>query len=226
VQSLTDALTLVLDQFDAKKAEEVRKMESRVDQLEDALGSYLIKISSHSMDERDSEQITKLLHIIGDFERISDYAVNVVESAEELRDKKTEFSRDARFELDVLRNAICDILAMTEVAFAQNDLQKASYVEPLEQTIDKLMARIKRHHVLRLQRGECTIELGFVLNDLLVGLERVSDHCSNIAGCILEISQFGALDMHQYLDTVRHGSEEYELLYAGFKAKYSLDRKH
>jgi len=225
----TDALIdsiACLGAYDKAKAERVREAEGRTDQYEDMIGSYLVKISTHQLNETEGATASMLFKAIGDFERISDHAVNIVESAEELRDKKTEFSRDARFELDVLRNAICDILAMTEVAFAQNDLQKASYVEPLEQTIDKLMARIKRHHVLRLQRGECTIELGFVLNDLLVGLERVSDHCSNIAGCILEISQFGALDMHQYLDTVRHGSEEYELLYAGFKAKYSLDRKH
>ena len=221
----TDGLQMSLDlfeQYDSKLAEEIREKENKVDTLEDALGSYMVQVSSHSMNEQDSRQITKLLHIIGDYERISDHSVNIVESAEELRDKKVEFSGDAKKELAVLHSAIGQILEITRQASTNNDLVKAAEIEPLEQVIDELIERIKRHHILRLQKGECTIELGFVLNDLLINYERVSDHCSNIGGCIIEISQYGALDMHKYLASVRHGSEDFEQKYQIYKKIYNI----
>ncbi|MBR2636409.1 MAG: Na/Pi cotransporter family protein [Oscillospiraceae bacterium] len=221
----TDGLQMSLDlfeQYDSKLAEEIREKENKVDTLEDALGSYMVQVSSHSMNEQDSRQITKLLHIIGDYERISDHSVNIVESAEELRDKKVEFSGDAKKELSVLHSAIGQILEITRQASTNNDLVKAAEIEPLEQVIDELIERIKRHHILRLQKGECTIELGFVLNDLLINYERVSDHCSNIGGCIIEISQYGALDMHKYLASVRHGSEDFEQKYQIYKKIYNI----
>jgi len=221
----TDGLQMSLDlfeQYDSKLAEEIREKENKVDMLEDALGSYMVQVSSHSMNEQDSRQITKLLHIIGDYERISDHSVNIVESAEELRDKKVEFSGDAKKELAVLHSAIGQILEITRQASTNNDLVKAAEIEPLEQVIDELIERIKRHHILRLQKGECTIELGFVLNDLLINYERVSDHCSNIGGCIIEISQYGALDMHKYLASVRHGSEDFEQKYQVYKKIYTI----
>ncbi|MBR6607888.1 MAG: Na/Pi cotransporter family protein, partial [Oscillospiraceae bacterium] len=221
----TDGLQMSLDlfeQYDSKLAEEIREKENKVDMLEDALGSYMVQVSSHSMNEQDSRQITKLLHIIGDYERISDHSVNIVESAEELRDKKVEFSGDAKKELSVLHSAIGQILEITRQASTNNDLVKAAEIEPLEQVIDELIERIKRHHILRLQKGECTIELGFVLNDLLINYERVSDHCSNIGGCIIEISQYGALDMHKYLASVRHGSEDFEQKYQLYKKIYNI----
>ena len=221
----TDGLQMSLDlfeQYDSKLAEQIREKENKVDTLEDALGSYMVQVSSHSMNEQDSRQITKLLHIIGDYERISDHSVNIVESAEELRDKKVEFSGDAKKELAVLHSAIGQILEITRQASTNNDLVKAAEIEPLEQVIDELIERIKRHHILRLQKGECTIELGFVLNDLLINYERVSDHCSNIGGCIIEISQYGALDMHKYLASVRHGSEDFEQKYQIYKKIYTI----
>ena len=221
----TDGLQMSLDlfeQYDSKLAEQIREKENKVDTLEDALGSYMVQVSSHSMNEQDSRQITKLLHIIGDYERISDHSVNIVESAEELRDKKVEFSGDAKKELAVLHSAIGQILEITRQASTNNDLVKAAEIEPLEQVIDELIERIKRHHILRLQKGECTIELGFVLNDLLINYERVSDHCSNIGGCIIEISQYGALDMHKYLASVRHGSEDFEQKYQIYKKIYNI----
>ncbi len=221
----TDGLQMSLDlfeQYDSKLAEQIREKENKVDTLEDALGSYMVQVSSHSMNEQDSRQITKLLHIIGDYERISDHSVNIVESAEELRDKKVEFSGDAKKELAVLHSAIGQILEITRQASTNNDLVKAAEIEPLEQVIDELIERIKRHHILRLQKGECTIELGFVLNDLLINYERVSDHCSNIGGCIIEISQYGALDMHKYLASVRHGSEDFEQKYQVYKKIYNI----
>ena len=221
----TDGLQMSLDlfeQYDSKLAEQIREKENKVDTLEDALGSYMVQVSSHSMNEQDSRQITKLLHIIGDYERISDHSVNIVESAEELRDKKVEFSGDAKKELAVLHSAIGQILEITRQASTNNDLVKAAEIEPLEQVIDELIERIKRHHILRLQKGECTIELGFVLNDLLINYERVSDHCSNIGGCLIEISQYGALDMHKYLASVRHGSEDFEQKYQLYKKIYNI----
>ncbi len=222
----TDALIRSLtlfDKYDAKLAEEIRDLENKVDVYEDAIGSYLIQIASHTLDERDSKQITKLLHMIGDYERISDHAVNVVESVEELRDKKTMFSMDAQKEIGVLREALSMILGISCEACKANDIGKAAEVEPLEQVIDELIDKMKLNHVLRLQKNECTIELGFVLNDLLVNLERVSDHCSNIAGCIIEISEYGALDMHKYIADIRHGSEKYEEKYKEYKKQYVIE---
>ena len=222
----TDALIRSLtlfDKYDAKLAEEIRDLENKVDVYEDAIGSYLIQIASHTLDERDSKQITKLLHMIGDYERISDHAVNVVESVEELRDKKTMFSMDAQKEIGVLREALSMILGISCEACKANDIGKAAEVEPLEQVIDELIDKMKLNHVLRLQKNECTIELGFVLNDLLVNLERISDHCSNIAGCIIEISEYGALDMHKYIADIRHGSEKYEEKYKEYKKQYVIE---
>jgi len=211
------------ENFDPKLADEIRDDENRADVLEDALGSYLVKITSNSMDEVDSQQITKLLHIIGDFERISDHAVNIVESCEELREKKIVFSNEAQHELSVLRTAIHDIVGVTRDAFVTNDLSKAVEVEPIEQVVDDLIDQIKLGHILRLQKSECTIELGFVLNDLLVSFERVSDHCSNVASCIVEISKFHALDMHKYLAAVKAaGSEEFEQKFNAYKKKYQF----
>jgi len=219
--ALRDSLTL-FDNYDVKLAESVRDKETKVDVLEDALGSYLVKISSCDMDERDSRQITKLLHIIGDYERISDHAVNIVESAEEMRDKKIEFSSQAQRELSVLRGAVGEILSIANEAFVSDNLQKASDVEPLEQVIDELRDKIKLNHILRLQKSECTIEHGFVLSDLLTNFERVSDHCSNIAGCVIEISAYDALDMHKYLSDIRAGSEGFDKKFKEYKYRYSI----
>lgn len=212
----------LMEHYDSKLADEIREMETKVDTLEDALGSYLIKVSSQSMSEKDSGQITKLLHIIGDYERISDHSVGMVESVEELRSKKCSFSPAAKADIEHIRIILNDVLAATKDAFVNNDMERAVDVEPIEQVVDDLIDQIKLSHVLRLQKGECTIELGFVLSDLLVCFERISDHCSNIAGCIIEISQYGALDMHKYLAAVRHDSLEYAQKYSSYKEKYNV----
>ena len=219
--ALLDSLTL-FDKYDSKLADEIRDKETKADVLEDALGSYLVKLSSCDMDERDSRQITKLLHIIGDYERISDHAVNIVESAEELQDKKIEFSPQAQKELAALRGAVEEILVITTDAFLNDDLKRAADVEPLEQVIDELRDKIKLNHILRLQKSECSIEHGFVLSDLLTNYERVSDHCSNIAGCVIEISAFDALDMHKYLYDVKHGGEGFDEKFRAYKKKYTI----
>ena len=174
------------------------------------------------MDEKSSEQITKLLHLIGDLERISDHAVNIVESVEEIKEKKISFSSEANRELGVLQNAVSEILDITYNALIKNDLKLATDVEPLEEVIDELRDQIKLNHIIRLQKSECTIEHGFVLSDLLTNFERVSDHCSNIAGCVVEISRYEALDMHKYLSQMKHGSAEFSEKYESYKAQYSL----
>ena len=220
-QSLQEALSL-LDAYDGKKAEKVREMEEKVDSYEDKIGTYLVHVSALNLDEPDAREITKLLHLIGDFERISDHAVNFVESAEEIRDKKLPFTPEARHEIETITSAVQEILSMAYDCFIHNDLREAALVEPLEQVVDLLRDKIRLNHVLRLQKSECTIEQGFVLSDLLTNFERVSDHCSNIAGCILELSQHDALDMHQYLDTVKRGSREFEAAFEGYLKKYSL----
>ena len=213
----------VFDSYDPKIASVIRKEEDEVDIYEDALGSYLVKLSERSMDESDSHEVTKLLHMIGDLERISDHAVNMLESAEELIDKSLCFSDSAQRELRVLTRAVGEILTITEEAFGENDIQKAMLVEPLEQVVDDLKNQIRLNHTLRLQKSECTIEHGFVLADILTNLERVSDHCSNIAGCIIEMSKHDALGVHEYLHEVKAGSPEFVKLYNGFREKYSID---
>ncbi len=220
-KALLDSISL-FTVYDAKVADAVRDLESKVDALEDSLGAYLVKASACELDQRDSEQVTKLLHIIGDYERISDHAVNIVESAEELMEKKIEFSTDAQHELEVLREAVVEIVKLTYTAFINNDLIGAQDIEPLEQVVDDLRDKIRLNHILRLQKSECTIEHGFVLSDLLTNFERVADHCSNIGGCVIEISAFDSLEMHKYLSEVKKGSENYEQKYQVFSQKYSL----
>ena len=220
ISSFKDALSM-FDSFDSKLADSIRDMESKVDGLEDAIGSYLIKVSAKATDPKDSEQVTKLLHIIGDYERISDHAVNIVESCEELRDKKIDFSEDAKRELSVLCRAVRDILDLSYTAFADNDLFVASKIDPLEQVVDDLRDKIKLNHIIRLQKSECTIEHGFVLSDILTNLERVSDHCANIGGCVIEIAKYDALDMHKY-NRKNHGSEDFEQMYKAYSSTYAI----
>ena len=212
----------LMDGYDVKRADTVRELETKVDGYEDALGSYLVKVSSCDLDSNNSAEVTKLLHIIGDLERISDHSVNIVESVEELRDKKISFSEEATRELGVLRDAVTEILGLTYRSFKNNDVNMALNIEPLEQVVDDIRDEIKRGHIKRLQKSECTIEHGFVLSDLLTNLERVADHCSNIGGCVIEISAFDALDMHKYLASVKQGSEKYDEAYREYSAKYKI----
>ena len=208
--------------YDGKAADEIRNAESKVDIYEDVLGSYLVKLSSQSMDERDSHEVTKLLHIIGDLERISDHSVNLVDSAEEIKDKSLVFSEEAKAELDVLYTAVSEIVTMTEQALNTSDLELAARIEPLEQVIDDLRDDIKIHHIHRLKKSECTVEHGFVLSDILTNLERVSDHCSNIGGCLIEMAKNDTLDLHDYLHRVHLGGMEYKELFNEYKTKYAL----
>ncbi len=221
VMSIRDSLKL-LDSYSEKEADKVREAEGKVDVFEDKIGSYLVKLSSHDMTEVDSNEANKLLHVIGDIERISDHAVNIVESAEEIHDKKLAFSAEASAELNTMIAAIDEILGLSLQAFSTNDLSFAARVEPLEQVVDQLRDTLKYNHVARLSSGQCTIELGFVFGDILTNLERIADHCSNIAGCVLEMAKY-EMDIHEYLRNVR-GDEDGEFfkLYEAFKSKYAV----
>ena len=223
ISAFKKSLQLYSGEYDSKLADEIRELEGAADKFEDALGSYLVKLSSKDLGIKESEQVTKLLHLIGDLERISDHAVNIVESVEEIREKKVSFSSEASREIAVLVSAVEEIISFTYDALIKNDLAKAAEVEPLEEVIDDIRDRIKLNHILRLQKSECTIELGFVLSDLLNNLERVADHCSNIAACVAEIATDDALDMHRYLANVKHDSAEFKEKYEFFGNKYSLD---
>ncbi|MBP3319743.1 MAG: Na/Pi cotransporter family protein [Ruminiclostridium sp.] len=210
-----------LKNYDPKVAAAVRETEDEVDQYEDMLGTYLVKLSSQELSAQDSRQTAKMLHLINDFERISDHAVNVLESAEEMKSKGLEFSEFAKEELTVLTAAVNEIMDLSLEAFLKNDPGLASTVEPMEEVIDTLKDQLRTRHILRLQKGECTIELGFVWSDLLTSLERVADHCSNIAGCIIEMSH-DSLEVHGYLDSVKIGSDSFNKAYEAYAQKYAL----
>ena len=196
-------------QWNDELAQKVRDEESTVDRYEDALGTYLVKLSGRELSHADSQSVNTLLHTISDFERISDHSVNLLESAEEMHQKNIEFSKDAQEELQVLEDAVQDILSRTTDAFRKGDLHLASKVEPLEAVVNELVRAIKAHHIARLQTGSCSIEYGFVLDDLLTNYERVCDHCSNVAVAQIEVAQ-DSFDTHAYLNDLRYGNETKE----------------
>ncbi len=221
VSSVKKAMTM-LTKYDEKTAEKLRKSESRVDMYEDKIGSYLVKLAGTGIGSDDSKEANTLLHLIGDIERISDHSLNVLATAEEIHSKKQEFSSEAKSELAIMIKAVDEILDLSLLTFKNNDLDSAVMVEPLEQVVDYLKDHLKKRHISRLSTGECTIELGFMLSDLLTNLERISDHCSNIAACIIEM-QHEDMDMHNYLKRVKDGSaKEYNHFYEYFRMKYDV----
>jgi phosphate:Na+ symporter len=211
----------LLDEYDEKRAQEIRNIEDKVDIYEDTLGSYLIKLSSKNMSEKDSADVTKILHIIGDFERLSDHAVNLTESAEEIREKNISFSAAAVSEMDVLKQAVSEILLISERAFIHTDFHMATTVEPLEELIDDLRDQIKLRHTIRLQKSLCSIELGFILSDILTNLERVSDHCSNIAGCVLDMAKTD-MHLHESIRAIRADETHFKQGYDAYAQRYAL----
>ena len=212
----------LIEKYDKTVAERVGKEEGEVDRYEDKISSYLVKVSGQDLSSKDSREVTSLLHCVGDIERISDHAVNICEAAEEINEKGIEFSADAKHDIEIISAATREVLLLAVHALMDNNLEIAKKVEPLEQVIDKLKRQIKNNHIKRLKEGNCTMEYGFVLSDLLTNFERVADHCSNIAVCLLEIAQ-GALDTHEYLSHVKEdGENEFFELYDQYKAKYSL----
>ena len=221
VSSLQTSLKL-LTEYDSKLADRIREDENTVDMYEDKLGSYMVQLAAIDMTKEDSDETSKLLHVIGDFERISDHAINIMQSAEEIHSKKISFSAEAQKELNVMINAVNEILDLTLIAFENSDLDTAVMIEPLEQVVDLLRDHLKKQHIGRLKQGVCTIETGFVHADIINNLERISDHCSNIAGCILEMAH-DSMDMHSYMKTMKEGNvREFNDRYEHFKKKYSI----
>jgi len=212
----------LIDNFNSKVYDEVMDNEDLLDLYEDKLGTYLVKLSGKELSAMDSQSVSRQLHTIGDFERIGDHAVNILQVAEEMHSKKLSFSSEAKKETGVLIAALTEILEKTTEAYVKNDVSIAKMIEPLEETIDSLIIEIKTSHIQRLKAGECSIEMGFILSDLLTNCERVSDHCSNVAIAIIETSQF-SFDAHEYLNTVkRQGNKEFEEEYEMYKKKYSI----
>lgn len=219
--AMDQALSLVRN-FDAEVYNTVRETESRIDVYEDRLGTYLVKLSAHSLSQADSREVSRLLHTIGDFERISDHAVDIAKAAEEMHNKEIHFSDDAQGEIDVISSAVRRVLHMSIESFTSGDVNLAFQVEPLEQVVDHLRGVMKNRHVARLQEGSCTIELGFIFSDLLTSFERVSDHCSNIAACMIEL-QHGSYDTHEYLNSIKNGqNSEFVEIYNDFLKEYVL----
>ncbi len=219
-RALENALA-AFDAYTPELAQSIREDEERCDHYEDIIGTYLVQLSSRTMSQCESEEATELLKTIGDFERISDHAVNVLESAEELREKGLAFSGTAQEEYGVLAGAVREILHLAINAFAAGDSAAAAQVEPLEEVIDKLKEQMRTRHILRMQRGACSIEAGFVWSDLLTDLERISDHCSNIAGCVLDAAQHN-LNLHETLRTVRREDADFRTRLAADAEKYRL----
>lgn len=220
-----DALLQSMDlikNFDEKKATQVLSIEAKIDKYEDVLGSYLVKLSSKSLTEKDSGTLTMLLHCIGDFERISDHATNLVAAAKEIHEKGVGFSGKAVAELDVFSRAVRDIIEKTCDVFTAEDLILAGTVEPLEEVIDNMNDELKLRHVKRLRKGECTIEMGFIFSDITTNFERVADHCSNIAVCLIEINQ-NEFETHEYLDKLKQkDNSEFYKKYEKYKERYIL----
>ena len=214
-----DAALKNLDGVDAKKAEAIRAWEDKTDHYEDVLGTYLVKLSANHVSDENSAEAAMLLKAIGDFERIADHASGVLHAAEEMKEKQIKFTEPAVKELSILRAAVGEIVGLAAKAFAEGDLDAAMKVEPLEQVVDRIKEQLRRRHIERLQQGVCTIEAGFVWSDLLNDLGRVSDHCSNIAGGVIDLKQ-QTMNIHEAQRMMKSESEDYKALYKAYKQKY------
>lgn len=214
----------LLDDYNEEKAEKVGLYEDRVDKYEDELGTYLMKLSSRDLNEKNSESLSMLLHSIGNFERISDHACTLAAAAKELHDKKMQFSEKAYTELKIFTEAVREIVNITFESFKRQDVEMAKTVEPLEEVIDDLNMELKARHVRRLTEGKCTIELGFIHSDIITSYERIADHCSNIAVCLIEVKREG-FETHEYLGSVKREDNMYFMTkYEQYKEKYKLPK--
>ena len=213
--------TMLMNNYDGAVFKEVEDLETMIDKYEDKTSSYLVKIAGTNMSLKDSKIVTELLHCIGDIERISDHALNIAEAAKEIHDKGITFSEKAMADLKVITAAVDEILALSIEALVNEDLEKAAFVEPLEQVIDKLKRVIKNGHISRLRQGDCTMELGFILSDLLTNYERISDHCSNIAVCFIEIAN-DSFETHEYLKQVKAGGANFDEMFEAYNQKYNI----
>ena len=221
----SESFNMATDLFDNYSEEgfaKIAELEGTVDKYEDKTSSYLVKIAGAHMSTKDSKVVTELLHCVGDIERISDHALNIAEVAKEMHDKEVNFSESALKDLHVITQAVHDVLELAVNCLINDDLNLAVMVEPLEQVVDRLKRKIKAGHITRLRQGDCTMELGFILSDLLTNYERVADHCSNIAVCFIEISH-DSFETHEYLHQIKeNGESEFTKMYEQYKAKYVL----
>ena len=212
----------MINNFSPRRLDKILRKEPRIDMYEDKLGTFLVKLSGKDISEEDSNEISKLLHCIGDFERIGDHGINILKIAQEMNEKQIMFSDEAKAEIQVATNALSEIAELTMKAFCEDDLDAAKRIEPLEQVVDIIISEIKDNHIKRLQEGRCTIELGFMLNDLLNNMERVSDHCSNVAACIIQLKD-STFATHEYLNEIKTSQdEEFKKEFEEYKNKYSL----
>ncbi|MDY5774425.1 MAG: PhoU domain-containing protein, partial [Lachnospiraceae bacterium] len=208
-----------------KKLKEVIKLEDMIDHYEDELGTYLMKLSGKPLSDEDNHTVSNLFHCMGDFERISDHALNLAESVMLMKDKEMEFSPKAAEELRIYGEAVKEIMGISVKAYETGDMELASNVEPLEEVIDDLNVKVRNQHVKRLRKGKCTIELGLSLSDILTDYERVADHCSNIAVCLIQAEEDG-YETHEYLNKVKKkDNKEFQNLYQMYYNKYQIDKK-
>lgn len=224
VSGLKKSLNL-LNHYDSAIADEIQKAEKKVDHYEDILGTYLVKLSSYQISDSDSAEVSKLLKAIGDFERISDHAMNIVLSAEELEKKNISFTDSAQKELETLCSAVSDILTLAYKTFVENDMESVYEIEPLEQVIDEIKRTLRDNHIKRLKKGKCSIEAGFVWADLLNDLERTSDHCSNIAIYMIDAAGYN-MNIHQSLKELRKGNAHFDQKFAEYSEKYEVVKEN
>ncbi len=220
VEALKTSLELVKE-YDEEKASRIREAEDYTDHIEDILGSYLVKLTACDLKQDESEQATEYMKLIGDYERIADHAVNILESAQEMKEKDIKFSVYAENEYRIISGAINEVLDLSYQAFKGNNLECARKTEPLEQVIDSLKETLRTRHILRVQKGECSIEAGFIWTDLLTNFERVSDHCSNISGCIIDTAGHN-MNSHRNMEYIREADEDFKVEYEIYSAKYSV----
>ena len=220
VTALKNSMNM-LNQYDEAVAEEIRKAEEKADHYEDILGTYLVKLSGHQISDNDSSTVSMLLKAIGDFERITDHSVNILESAEEKKEKNIQFTDAGNREMDTLCSAVSEILTLAYTAYVKNDTPTAMKVEPLEQVVDDLKKQLRNGHIARLKEGSCSIEAGFVWADLITNLERTSDHCSNVAACVMDAAEHN-MNLHESVRTIKQDSPYFKKLYMEYSKKYSI----
>lgn len=217
-ESINDALDLLVSDYNEEKCQSVIEAEDLIDHYEDKINSYLVRLSKSSVTGKDSRRVSKMMHCVGNFERISDHAVNLIESVQECKEKGIKFSDECINELKVISEAISENISIAFNAYITDDLGAAHKVEPLEEVVDNLSTELKNRHIRRLQNDECTVELGYIFQDILTNLERISDHCSNIAGCLIETDE--KTNLHAYLHDVKENDETFRNEYRVYSERY------
>ena len=213
----------IMVKYDEDKAEEIVHLENRLDSYEDAVGSYMVKLNGTQLSEADSLESNKILYAIGDFERLGDHGVNIMYSIRKAYEANLEFTDDAKEEIAVLVDAVKEIVYLATQAYIGNSIETAICVEPLEQVIDNIVLSMKSRHMVRLKEGKCSIDMGFILQDILLNCSRISDHCSNIAAAVIEIYERHSYDTHKYLNTVKSGDKIFDNLFDDYSEKYSIE---